>query len=188
MRKLILLMCLAAPAAMAANVEVNWTHPTAFTDGTPLSVGQIASTRVEYGSCAGTAFGVKAGEVVVNAPATQASIPLAPGTHCFRAYTKTTAAAGGLESVATNVAQKVVPYSPPNPPVLTVINVVAYEIQMHPVQGPRLAREVGRVPLGTACGEEPIVYLADGTYYEVPLDQVELYRMPKSAVVVAKCG
>lgn len=183
MRKLILLLCLAALPAMAADVSVNWTHPSQFTDGTSLSVSQIASSRVEYGSCAGAAFGVKAGERVVPAPTATTTITLPPGTYCFRAYTLTTAAAGAQESGPSGVASKVVPFPPPNPPVLTVINVVAYEIQLHPVQGPRLGRNVGTVPLGTECGAQ----ITTG-YYEVPLDAVTLSRMPKSAVVVAQCA
>ena len=182
MRKLLALLLLPF-AAGAADVTVTWTHPSANTDGSALSVSNIASTRVEYGSCSGTAFGTKAGEVVVPAPATTTTVTLAPGTHCFRAYTRTVAAVGGLESGPSGVASKVVPYSPPNPPVITVVNIVAYEIRQSPRGMVSLGRNVGTVPLGTACGVK-----VTGDYYEVPLDAVTLSKMPKSAVVVAKCG
>jgi hypothetical protein len=121
--------------------------------------------------------------VTVTGPGTTATIALAPGTHCFRAYTRTVAAVGGLESGPSGVASKVVPFSPPNPPTITVVNVVAYEITQHPVQGIRLGRNVGTVPLGTTCGVK-----VTGDYYEVPLDQVTLSKMPKSAIVVAQCA
>ena len=184
MRILIALaLALATVTAGAADVTVTWTHPTQNTDGTALPLASIASTRVEYGSCSGSAFGTKAGEVTVTAPGTTATITLAPGTHCFRAYTRTVAAAGGLESGPSNAASKVVPFPPPNPPVITVVNIVAYEIQYHPVHGPRLGRNVGTVPLGTACG-----VAITGDYHEVPLDAVTLSKMPKSAIVVAQCA
>ena len=180
----LLLLALLPLTALAASVTVTWTHPTQNTDGTALALANIASTRVEHGTCSGTAFGTKAGEAVVPAPATTTTFDLGPGTHCFRAYTKTVAAVGGLESSPSGVASKVVPFPPPNPPVITVVNIVAYEVQTHPMWGNRLGRNVGTVPLGTECVPGEIV---DG-YYEVPLDQVDLYRMPKSPIVVAKCG
>ena len=183
MRKFLLLLCLTAPPAMAADVTATWTHPTQNTDGSALAIVNIASTRIEHGTCSGTAFGVKAGEVVVPGPATTTTIALPPGTHCFRAYTRAVAAVGGLESGPSGVVSKVVPFSPPNPPVITVVNVVAYEIKPHPRGVVGLGRSVGTVALGTACGTR-----ITGDYYEIPLDQVELSRMPKSAIVVAKCG
>jgi hypothetical protein len=183
MRFLVLALALVTFTAGAADVQVNWTYPSLNADGSALTLANIASTRVEHGSCSGSAFGVKAGEVVVLAPAATTTFTLAPGTHCFRAYTRTVAAVGGLESGPSGVVSKVVPFSPPNPPVITVVNIVAYEIQQHPVYGARLGRMVGTVPLGTACGVK-----VTGNYYEVPLDRVNLSKMPKSAIVVAACG
>ena len=112
----LLLLSFSGPL-LAANVTVSWTHPTQFTDGSALALNQIASTRVEYGSCAGTAFGTVAGQVTVPAPATTTTISgFAPGTHCFRAYTRTTVAAGNQESGPSGMATKVIPFPPPNPP------------------------------------------------------------------------
>jgi hypothetical protein len=172
--------------ADAADIQGSFAYPTQFEDGSSLSLAQIANVRVEYGRCSGSAFGTKVGEVIVTPPATTFTITgLAPSTYCLRAYAKTIAAAGGLESVPTGVVSKVIPFPPPKPPVLTVVNVVAYETKLHPVEGVVLGRQVGTVPIGTACVEgDPIV----GTsYFEVPREAVKLSKAPKSAVIVARC-
>ena len=186
MRALIALLALAPLASLAASVTVTWTHPTAFTDGTVLSAAQIASTRVEYGSCSGTAFGTKAGETTVPAPATTTTVTLAPGTHCVRAFTRTTAAAGNLESSASGVATVTVPFSPPNPPTLVTVNVVA-RIAIPTRDGVRVALDVGRVPLGTACGE-----VVKDDYATIPRDAVKLNWLGRlagrNAQFVAECG
>lgn len=107
-----LLVSLAAFAA-----TVNWTAPTANTDGSAIPAtgpGSIASYRIEYGTCNGTAFGTKAGEIVVNAPAlTGNTPPTAPGTWCYRMYAVNTF---GVESDPTNVVSKVIAPPKPNPP------------------------------------------------------------------------
>jgi hypothetical protein len=142
-------------AALAANVTASWTHPTQFTDGTSLPLSSIASTRVEYGSCSGTAFGTKAGEVVVPAPATSITINnFAPGTHCFRAFTRTVAAAGGLESGPSGVATKVIAFPPPNPPTIVTIETVAYSLK-YTKSGLRLAKG-GSIALGVPCGSAKV--------------------------------
>jgi hypothetical protein len=179
----LLLLALLPLSALAAGVTVSWTHPTQNTDGTALALANIASTRVEYGSCSGTAFGTKAGEAVVPAPATTTTFDLAPGTYCFRAYSKTVAALGALESGPSGVASKVVPYSPPNPPVITVVNITAYEYIGPKGRNPaRLGKVVGTVPLGTACGQSML-----GAYYTVPREAVRFTRSTRQPVV-AKCG
>lgn len=113
---------LAVVPVFAAPVTVTWTHPTSYSDGSPLVVADIASTTVEYGSCNGSSFGTKAGQVVVNGPAASAQIERPPGTHCFRAATTVIASKGGGTSTFSNVASKVVPFPSPNPP--TIIDVI----------------------------------------------------------------
>lgn len=118
MKKLLPFILLAASAiAAAATLSTSWTNPTQNTDSSAIPAtgpGSIASTRVEYGSCSGTAFGTKSGEVTVQGAATTASIPnLGPGTWCARAYTTNTY---GSESGPSNVASKVIAAPTPNPP------------------------------------------------------------------------
>ena len=182
----VLLLCgLVYAVAHASSATVSWTHPTQYTDGSALPLSGIASTRVEYGSCVGTAFGTKTGEVVVVAPAVTTTVTgLTPSTWCFRAYTKTTAAAGGLESGPSGVASKVIPFPAPNPPVLSTVITVVYDIQQRRY-GWMVARRVGTVPLGVECNPEQVVL--NRGYYEVPLDKVDLTRMPRSIIVVSKC-
>ena len=183
-RILLLTLSLLSFAAGAASISGTFTYPTRFVDGTTLTLAQIERMRIEYGTCSGSAFGTKTGEVIVVPPATSFSTPtLPPGVYCLRGFTRTTAAAGGLESAPTNVLSHTLPWSPPEPGTLVTVATVAYEIQLHPVFGPRLGRNVGTVPLGTECGVN-----VTGDYYEVPLDQVTLSKMPKSILVVARCG
>lgn len=176
--------------AHAADATVSWTMPATNTDGSAIpasGAGSIASTRVEYGSCSGTAFGTKAGEVTVPAPATSTTITgfAAGSTACFRAYVKNTY---GTESAPSGVVSKTFPTPTPNPPTIVTIATTAYDVQIGGPDGVKLGRNVGTVPLGTACGEEVVVYTRKGLFYEVPRDAVSLSRQPRSSVVVAKCA
>ncbi len=174
--------------ADAATVEVTWTNPTQYEDGTALPVADLASTRIEIGTCsAPSVFGTKQGEQVVTAPATVATLTVAPGTWCYRAFSKTVAGKGGLESRASGVVTNVVPYSPPNPPVLSTTVRVVYEVLPHRWDGAKLGRAVGTAPVGTKCLGEGIT-TQKGIVYEVALDDVTLTKMPKSALVATFCG
>lgn len=117
-------LLLALPAlALAAVLTVTWTHPSQNTDNTAIPAtgpGSIASTRVEYGTCApgstpaAPVFGSKSGEVVVTGQAQTTPLPnLGPGTYCGRAFTTNTY---GEESAASNVAQKTINAPVPKPP------------------------------------------------------------------------
>lgn len=115
-----LVMCSRAHAGTAT---VSWTHPTTYTDGSALALTDISQTRIEYGTCAGTAFGTKAGEQIATGTATTVTITnLAVGTWCFRGYTT----AKGVESGPSVVASKVVPQAAPNPPTLVTVATTAY--------------------------------------------------------------
>lgn len=106
----------------------------------------------------------------------------------------------GIESAMTSLVNKVVTTQAlsaqsavtltprPKPPTNVVVNVLAYEWLPHPVEGTRLGRNVGIVPLNTSCDEEPVVQSFGGTYYAVPLEAVRLTKTPKSATIVALCA
>lgn len=176
----------AAAKVFAADVTVTWTHPTAFVDGTSLALGQIASTRVEYGSCSGTAFGTKTGEVTVNAPATTATISgFANGTTaCFRVFTRTTAAAGGLESGPSGVAQKAFGWPAPNPPTIVTVNATAK------LWRNGLKDRVGHVALNVPC-DKLKKHVSGPDWYTVPNEAVTLNRygrkLPSTITIVARC-
>lgn len=110
---------LSTDSALAASAAVSWTLPTQYEDGSTLAGADIASTTVEYGTCSGTAFGTKAGQVVATGGASSATVNnLAPGTWCFRAFVTTVAAKGAVSSGFSNVASKTVPFPAPKPPTL----------------------------------------------------------------------
>ena len=118
MRKYLgLVFALVGAAALAASVTATWQHPTQNTDDSAIpatGAGSIASTRIEWGSCNGAAFGTAVGEVVVPAPAATTVIPnLGVGTWCARAFSKNTY---GAESDASGVVQKVIAAPKPKPP------------------------------------------------------------------------
>lgn len=114
-RLLALLSLLVTLPALAAPVTVRWTNPTSYVDDSALASADITRTRIEYGSCVGAAFGTKAGEFIsAGNDTSEVSPSLAPGTHCFRAYTT----AKGVESATSNVSSAVVPQPAPKPPTL----------------------------------------------------------------------
>lgn len=178
-------MGLWATRAPAADATLGWTLPTQNTDNSAIpatGAGSLVSTRIEWGTCSGTAFGTKAGEAVVPTPATTYVVTdLAPATWCFRLFAKNTY---GIEGGPSNVVSKVAVPPTPKPPVLTVTT-LAYDLTFTGSIG----RLVGNVEPGTACVGDVIKTWKDGsTFYEVPLASVSLTREPRSTRVVAKCA
>lgn len=169
-----LVMCSRAHAGTAT---VSWTHPTTYTDGSALALTDISQTRIEYGTCAGTAFGTKAGEQIATGTATTVTITnLAVGTWCFRGYTT----AKGVESGPSVVASKVVPQAATNPPTLSTITTVAYSVIKWRTQYALIP--AGTVPLGTACQSN--MQLAG--LYEIPTSAVKARF--KAAVYWGRCA
>lgn len=175
--------------------QVSWTNPTTNTDSTAIPAtcpsgvtkcGKLALTRVEYGSCSGTAFGTKVGEITVTAPGTSALVSaLVPQMYCFRAIARNDFA---TDSAPSNVATKTIAPPTPNPPQVAV-DTVAYEIKTNST-GTLVATRVGLVPLGTVCTDQQ--QKAGGvTYARVPRDAVDMVNWPanlKLNDVWAKCG
>jgi hypothetical protein len=181
---LLLGLGMAWQVAMAATIVVTWTQTTSRDDGTPLPASEVAGHKIEYGTCASDGvWGTLEGEVFVASPALTVTIE-APGygAKCVRGYTRDTA---GIESVASNVAWKFYPTSPPNPPVIAVAGATAYELKMLGNGEIRLGRDIGTLKQNTVCDETQWVA---PSYHGVPLDAVAAYRMPKSSVVVASCA
>ena len=108
--------------ALAGTANVNLLQPTQYSDSTPMPAADVASTTVEYGSCSGSAFGTKAGQVVTpNVPSMVSVLNLAPGAYCFRVIVTTIAAKGGLSSAYSNTATGTIPFPAPGAP--TIISV-----------------------------------------------------------------
>lgn len=166
--------------AYAGTVTATWVNPTSYVDGTALVAADISRTRVEYGTCSGTAFGTRIGDIIATGATTSVTATLPAGTYCFRAFTT----AKGVESASSNLITKVVPQPAPSPPTLTVIDAVAYSVT---TDWPNLAfvksKAVGTVPLGTVCSDAK----TDDGYNMVPTNLVK-WTGGKSTYVVAKCG
>lgn len=183
------LIALAARNAEAATVNVSWAHPTQYVDGTPLPVADVKETRVEVGTCGPTAgsMGTVEATRTVAGPATSTSVDVPGfGAKCARAYT---VSKYDTVSEASVVATRTYPAPNPRPPVVTIAT-TAYELREDRVEGVRLGRAVGTVPLGTACEPEPVLYAGwtARPYHAIPASAVALTKAPKSDVLVAICG
>lgn len=172
--------------AIAGTATVSWTNPTTNVDGSPI--GTITGTRVEYGSCSGTAFGTKAGEQTASGAATSIVITLPAGAYCFRAYTQT--AAG--ESAASNVASKVIPAPLPNPPTITTIAVVAGVDHVPAFRiladGTRSTTVAGFVPVGTACTGPVVFTYRSRSYRRVDPSAVKWWQTSPTSSIAAACA
>jgi hypothetical protein len=171
--------------AFGADVNVTWTNPTKNTDGTTIPAtgnGSLTGSRIEWGTCVSGAFGTKAGELSVGAGVTSAPVTnLEPATVCFRVFARNTYL---KESAASNVATKVILPPVPEPPVITTVATLAYDL----TSLGNIGRLVGKVPLNTPCVGNAIRTWKDGsTFYQVPIEAVTLTREPRSTIVVAKC-
>lgn len=177
-------LCLSASPAIAGDAVLTWTLATADTEGNAIPASgptSLASTRVEWGSCSGSAFGTAAGQQTVATPATTYTITgLTAGVWCFRAYSRTVA---GLESAPTNAVTKTILQAPPQPPGnLTVAATVVYQFIGTTDAVTLLA--VGTVPAGTACDPSQSV----NGRYAVPRAAVTWYGSVRPRVVFAQCS
>lgn len=168
-----------ASVAHADDLIVSWTNPTHNTTGTAIPAsgpGSLTGTRLEWGSCSGTAFGTKAGEVTAPAGATSATIAgVAPAaTYCVRAFSRNTY---GAESASSNVASKVVPVPVPNPPVLAVPVIAG--MTTTPVysvtKAGALSAFVGFADVGTPCTGPVLFTYRSKSFREVPRTAVKLW-------------
>ena len=78
----------------AGNANLTWTHPTAYVDGTPLPLANIARTEIAWGKCNAAKTDFEAAPTTFNvaAPTAAAAIPAIPtGAYCFKARTVSTA-------------------------------------------------------------------------------------------------
>jgi len=183
----LLAMCVAGIAS-AATVTVTWTNPVTNTDASTIpasGAGSLTSARIEYGTCSAPGvFGVKAGEVTRAMPATSATLSLAPGTTCIRAFVSNTY---GVESGASNVSAKVVdPPTPAPPQIVTVAGSVYDVVPNYSTFAFDRGRIVGVTKAGMACDESR---KADADYYALERPSyVKLSRQPRSPALVARCG
>lgn len=174
------LFLLLSGAAHAGDLAVRWTPPTTNTDGSSIpasGAGSLTGTRLEWGTCSGTAFGTSIGSTIVAAPATSHTVTgLAPGTYCVRAFARNTY---GSESAASVVASKVIVAPVPNPPLLS-IDTTAYELRLYS-NGTLRFVAVGTVPLNAACGPK----LA-GQY--AAFEGAKITKATSGGIIAARCA
>lgn len=174
--------------------EISFTYATSNTDGTPIPTacsgaqpcGRIARTQVEYGTCNGTAFGSRVGDIFVTPPADRVVVSnLVVQTYCFRANHQTDQ---GANSAWSNVATKTIAAPQPNPP-LIAIDATAYEIRRNSA-GSLVAKRIGIVPMGTGCSGE-LQTVGSAAYARVPREAVDVVNWPQNLAlpeIWAKCG
>ena len=174
---LMALLCVAT-LARAADANLSWTLATQNTDGSTIpasGAGSLTGTRVEWGSCVGTAFGTAAGTVTVPTPATTHTVTgLGVATYCFRAFSRNSY---GVESNPSGVVSKIVPAPTPNPPVLAV-PVIAGMLQT-PVYSVaangKMSTFVGFVDVGATCSGPVLFTYRSKAFREVPRASVKLW-------------
>ena len=180
----VIALCVSASPARAGDAALTWTLATQNTDGTAIPASgptSLTATRVEWGTCSGSAFGTVVGQQTVATPATTYTVTgLAAGVWCFRAYSRTVA---GLESAPTVVITKTILQAPPQPPGnLTVAALTVYQFIGTTDAITLLA--VGTVPAGTACDPAQSV----NGRYAVPRAAVTWYGSVRPRVVFAQCS
>lgn len=193
MRKILVLVgLLLSTIANAASLNVSWSNPSSNVDGSAIPAsgpGSLTGTRVEYGSCNGSAFGVASGQQIVLAPASNASFPnIGPGSYCVRAFAQNTF---GSESAASNVASKIVPAPVPNPPVLVVATVAGVDqpaVFLLTASNTRSSTVAGFADVGTEClGPELFRYRTVG-YRRVDPANVHWWKTTPTQNAAAPCA
>lgn len=104
--KYALLLLALAGTAHAAKVKVSWTNPSTNTDGSALT--NLSYIEIEWGTCNGTAFGIKQASMLVVTSAAGAAMtgfvyPTGLTQVCIRAFAVN---APGAKSAYSNVAVK----------------------------------------------------------------------------------
>jgi hypothetical protein len=192
---------------------VNWTPPTANTNGSPLR--DLAGFKVLYGTSATALTQIR----LINDPAartvTIAALPSGPWYFVVRAFNR-----GHLESDNSNLVQRTInevsaarslsitinqapapepspppprpspppPAHPPSPPPpaprLRTISEVAWDVMVRNGHA-ELGRPIGNVPMGVLCKSSNRI---GRDYYELDSRDVRLTSRPRSNFAVAQCA
>lgn len=185
-----LAVALTIASASAAPVNITVAAPTQNVDNTAIPAtgpGSIVSYRVEYGTCAGTAFGVRVGEVTLTS--TTGTVDLPPGSYCFRAFARNTFA---QESAASNVVARTVAAPVPQPPTIVTVAVVA-GINMAPLyrinaDGTRGSVVLGFIPVGAKCIGSPVYTYRGKAYHKVDTSNAKWWGTTPTTSAAAPCA
>lgn len=173
--------------AHAVDKSWTWVNPTTYTTSSgggtipATGPGSLTTARLEFGTCSGTAFGTKAGEVTVQASLQRATITnILPGTVCARVFVNSTF---GVESAASNVASAVVPIPVPEAPTgLTAVDAVAFEMRPNS-DGTFRAVRLAILKAPTNCAPDRVVDANGVEYHRVELRDADIVNWPASTRV-----
>lgn len=179
----------AITVANAATVNLTVIPPTLQVDGTSIPVsgaGSITGYRWEYGSCVGTAFGTRGGETT--STTVSATFDLGPGSYCFRAFARNVYG----ESAASPVVTRTINGSPPQPPTITTVAVVA-GLNMAPLyrinaDGSRGSVVLGFVPVGAKCIGSPVYTYRGKAYHKVDTSAAKWWGTTPTPMAAAPCA
>lgn len=176
----------------SGSARVNWTIPTANTNGSALT--NLAAFRVYYGTSESAMSQTREINDITSTAATISS--LAPGTWFFKVRAVN---ASQVESTDSSIASKAVASesaagtvnitinaAPPPPPTTTLRTIATpvYDVIRGSAGRWVLGRVVGTVPIGRACR----TYYLTGDYYGVLTGIVTLTRTPRGTTLVAHCA
>lgn len=186
MKILALIFALIFPVALyAADATVDWQHPTNNVDGSPIPAtgpAALSSTRLEYGTCSGTAFGQAEGSVSAPYPATSAIVPgLEYGrSYCFRGASVNNA---GEVSAWSNVVSRFILVPAPNPPTLSATVNVVWELR-----GQMNTTIAGFTDIGAPCEKGQFTTKDGLTFNSIDPKYVTLIknREPKNLVTICQ--
>lgn len=168
------------PAISLADVlNLSWSHPTQYTDGSALDLLDIDATEITCSSFTPTGGTSQACPVTTTerVPAPDSSgyfdvgVVAQGGTYCFKA--RTVMITGQVSAYSTAACKAVQP-KVPNPPVFKTIETVAYLLKYNR-KGQPVMKVAGTVPLWITCGQLALVQ-SEKTYHTIPADQVDLKR------------
>jgi hypothetical protein len=158
--------------------RVLWSAPSEFADGAPIGTAAITySVQRKLGTGSWAAVGPASitDRVFLDSG-------LTAGVWCYRVQ----ATVGGKQSVWSAEACKTVAQPDPNPPTLQVADSRVYDVRFQWGRAEfRVGREVGTIPVGSRCFDD---FIVGADLYRVQRREVTFSRMPRSVLVVARCG
>lgn len=165
---------------------LTWTAPTTCSTGEPISACPVTGYRIEQSA---TATGIFTTVAAVGTVLTYSHTGVSAGQHCYRVISL----AATSESMPSNVACKtnVKPAGPPNPPVLTVAQVVA-GVPYAPLYRQTSKAGIGStlfgfVPVGRDCGPF-VVRWRNQNWHLVTVKQSDLWYTSDGTRLVAPCA
>ena len=178
--------------------DLNWTNPTTNTDN---SAANLAGNKVFHTTTSANIEG--AVPIVITPKATTYRVSGLPAG--VRYFGVKATGQGGVDSVMSNLVSVTIQLPvgaktatvgcttppPPLPPTGVTISSTVWEyvikgqgVNQHPAPG----RDVGVIALDTLCiGEKPLLSENAADYWIVPKSEVQLYRKPKSNVLLGRC-